>query len=263
MDQAATPEAAQAATARARRAGNLLNTGRFDQALAEYDWLWRHLHHLAPDMAGVRISFTASEIGHLCRQHPPAQDHFERVRDQTEAAIGNSGDAPSLEIRLDWMVLNEIVGQAERSLLWFEGVDLDGLPDAFVDRCIPRLVPPLRRRGRWADIGRLFRQPLARLREDHATMVHASAQKSNRPSFGRMSADDLLRDLFREQTTILYRGLRAAGRGDEAAAVRQEALALDPSPEMRENLPAETGEPGPTPSGGPAIAAATRSIRDV
>jgi hypothetical protein len=121
-------------------------------------------------------------------------------------------------------------------LLWFDRVDPGQLSDASISRCIPRLVPLLRRRGRWAEIGRLFRDPLTKLREDHAIMAEANARTAGRPSFARMSPADLMADLFREQTTILYRGLRAAGRSEEAQSVRDEALRLDDSAEMREAL---------------------------
>jgi hypothetical protein len=95
---------AQAARARARHAGNLLNAGRLEQALIEYDWLWRHVHLDAPSMAGVRVSFMATEMGHLCRQHPAAQEHFEALRDETEAAAEAQGDESNFDTRLDWMV---------------------------------------------------------------------------------------------------------------------------------------------------------------
>jgi hypothetical protein len=51
-----------------------------------------------------------------------------------------------------------------------------------------------------------------------------------------MNPQDLMKDLFREQAHILVRGLRAAGRSDEASAVAHEAQLLDDSVEMREAL---------------------------
>jgi hypothetical protein len=245
MDRPAGPsseedstDAAASARDRARRAGNLLHAERFAEALVEYDWVWRHLHHAAPDMAGVRASFTASEIGLLCRQFATAQLHFEAIRDEVAARLDAGGDGreDAREDRLDWMVLNEIVGQAERTLVWFDQIDVDELAGDFLDRCVPRLVPLLRRRGRWADIGKLFRDPLAKLREDHATMMRANQASAGQRGFRGMSPEDLMKDLFREQTHIVVRGLRAAGRADEATALAREALALDDSAEMREAL---------------------------
>jgi hypothetical protein len=169
------------------------------------------------------------------------------MRDASEAAL-QAGDAG--EARLDWMVLNEIVGQAERTLTWFDAIAVADLPDAFLAQCIPRLVPLLRRRGRWAEIGRLFRDPLAKLREDHATLVRANAASANQRGFRGMSPQDLMNDLFREQTHILVRSLRAAGRSDEAAAIAREALALDDSPEMHDAVAASAATTAPARTNG-------------
>lgn len=248
MNQPPDDDSASAARARARHAGNLLNTGRFDQALVEYDWLWRHLHREAPAMAGVRVSFMAGEMGHLCRQFQPAQAHFEQLRDQTEAIARADTDDSSFETRLDWMVLNEVVGEADRTLAWFEGVDVHALADSVVSCCIPRLVPLLRRRGRWAEIGQLFRDPLAEVRLNHDMVVQSETQLTHMPAAVRQRTDELMKDLFREQSAVLYRGLCAAGRTEEAAAVQREAIRLDPSADMREALvPQPTAHvPGPS-----------------
>jgi hypothetical protein len=240
-------DGATAARAQARRAGNLLHAERWPEALAAYDWVWRHLHHEAPDMAGVRRSFTASEIGVLCRQFAPAQAHFEAIRDAAGVALQAGGD--DLDLRLDWMVLNEIVGQAERTLIWFDRITLADLPDRFVEGSIPRLVPLLRRRGRWAEIGRLFRDPLAKLRADYDAMVQANQASASQRGFRGMSPHDLMKDLFREQTHILVRSLRAAGRSDDAAAIALQALVLDDSPEMGAAVAAASSTPPVHPNG--------------
>jgi hypothetical protein len=41
---------------------------------------------------------------------------------------------------------------------------------------------------------------------------------------------------FRADVSVLYSGLRAAGRPSDAKLVREEALRLDPSDEMRRAL---------------------------
>jgi hypothetical protein len=96
------------------------------------------------------------------------------------------------------------------------------------------LVEPLKARGRWADIGRLYQNPLeelSRAYKSHNELVPLPPAGLPPTTTDALTGGAL--DNFRADVAVLYASLRAAGRISEAKAVRQEALRLDPSEEMR------------------------------
>ena len=98
-------------------AKGMLAAGRNDEATDEFEWLWHNIAGVEPGMTGVRLSFMASEIATLIAAHPPARERFTRVRDQTAAALAAGGDAAT---RLDWMVLNGLLGEDDRTVAWYD-----------------------------------------------------------------------------------------------------------------------------------------------
>jgi hypothetical protein len=216
------------------RAWKSLRTGRFDEALADYEWLWTHIPTDAPDFRGVRVSFLAMYIRQLCELHEPARRRFLQLRDVAAQAADSADDAA--DVRFDWMVLNEIIDEGEASLAWFDRTDLSRLPDQRLNRILERLAPRLIKRGRWRDIGVLQRDPLGKVARYHEIMSTGVAHTANAPEEVRTSAAADLRMHWRHQVQVLYRSLLVADRGDLAAAVCQEALRLDDSPELRSLL---------------------------
>jgi hypothetical protein len=189
----------------------LLGAGLLDDALAEFDWLWRHVEEVDPEMGGVRVSFMAGRIGALCRESLAARLRFRALRDEAEAAARVAG--PSSKARFDWLVLNETLGEEELTLAWIDGVApavRASLPPAFHHLLLRLLFA----RERWSDAGPLITDPLGQI--EHAYLSTAAS--------------------FRAQARAVYRSLRAAGRDAEAAAVKDAALARDRSPAMRAAL---------------------------
>jgi hypothetical protein len=112
--------------------------------------------------------------------------------------------------------LNKALPEPERSVAWLDGLDADqrrALPDGFVDLF---LVPLLLERQRWADAGALIREPLEELgrREVHASITGGPYRR----------------------VAELHRCLIAAGRDQDAAALRDAALQIEDSPAMRNAL---------------------------
>jgi thiol-disulfide isomerase/thioredoxin len=222
-------------------AKSLLQARKLDEALGHYDWLWRNLHRVEPAMSGVRVSFMAGEIQALCQQSPAARRRFSELRDQADAAAGADGEA-GRESRFDWVVLNQALGEVERTLAWFDGIKDDAGYAPLLAQLSHWLVPLLRRHERWADIGRLVQHPLAQLRRDHGVAEKALERV---PEQMRDQLAAAMKHHFRDQAGLLGRALEAAGRAEEAAAVKGEALRLDPSDEMKAAL-AGGGSPLPT-----------------
>ena len=99
---------------RVNGAMKLANQGKHDEAAAEFEWLWDNMANIEPDMYGVRISLLASSIRRLIGKHQPTHLRFTHIRDRT-AMLADTALA-SVRVRLDWIVLNEILGEQERTL---------------------------------------------------------------------------------------------------------------------------------------------------
>jgi len=206
---------------RLRLAQALLHARRLDEAAGEYVWLWHNIARVEPGMRGVRVSFMASAIATLVDQHAGARAQFTAIRDGAEAQAGRDG--ADRDARYDWLVLNEVLGDDERTVAWFDAVKVDAVQADVVEQVAHRLVPKLQQRERWADIGRIYRDPLAELRSAHELIdPEGVAPEMVEQIRGFMT------ESFRKKAALLVTSLRAAGRNEEAAAVETEALRLDP-----------------------------------
>jgi len=204
-----------------------LDDQRYDEATKGYVWLWNNIPGFdgayETGWMGVRQSFMIKDLESLVRSHPPAHAAFSALRDASGTA------APAFDLtdwfgpRIDWLVLNRVLAQEDRTLEWFNSVKADPRYAPVIEHCAILLLAPLKEGQHWADIGRLFANPLATLAE-------------LREFFS-------VEENFREEVVVLYAGLRAAGRRADAKAVREEAVRLDPSDKMRRAL---EQAPGPS-----------------
>jgi len=218
---------------------------RHDEATTEFVWLWENIDRIDPGMEGVRVSFMASNIRELVEKDETARARFAAIRDR--AASLADVDLTTAKLRFDWIVLNEILSEPERTLAWFDGVKADERYALVLDRCAHRLITLLKERGRFGDIGRLYRDPAATLVEDHRARLpppDITAEPSPdvpekvRPHMRKilqMLLDDLPKQVI-EDASFMVTCLLAAGRSVEADAVEREARRIDPSEEMRAAL---------------------------
>ena len=213
-------------------ADRLLNAGKLDEAAAHYLWLWDNIAKVEPGMSGVRVSFMASSIERLVGAHPPARLRFTEVRDRAGAVA--DADPTGAWPRLDWVVLNEILGEQDATLVWFDAVKGAAAAAPIIEKVAQRLIPLLTRHKRWADIGRVYADPVAELVREHELMNVPVPDWVDPEVMTQVSAMMAVR--FRENAALLFAALRAAGRGDEARALEREAARLDPSDEMRTAL---------------------------
>jgi hypothetical protein len=213
----------------------LLRQQDYENATDQFVWLWHNMARISPGMRGVRVSFLASEIRTLVGVHAPARTRFTQLRE--DAGRAAEADPRSRETRFDWGVLNEILGDDARTMAWFEDVKADPNAADVVEGLSRFLQEPLEASGRWADLGRIFTNPLAELTRQHRLIAMPGSPRS-----AMIGADALvtLREFaterFRKTAAMLLGGLRAAGRTREADAVRAEALRLDPSTAMESAL---------------------------
>ena len=215
-------------------AQSLAQSGELDKATEEFAWLWVNSKNV-PSYGGVRGSFMAGEMERLARRHAPAQARFTEFRDEAGAKLaGEKVDPEDLD---DWIVLNGVVGEPEKTLEWFDRVKGDQRWLPLIRRSSFRIEDLLEAKGRWSDIAGMHPDPVEELRRDH-TMLQMSLKMSLPEELRerRTMFQDLERSRFRESAGKLHAVMLAAGREAEAQAVLDEAIKLDDSPEMRVGL---------------------------
>lgn len=213
---------------------------RYDEATKGYVWLWNNIPGFEDayeyGWMGVRQSFMLKPLQSLVSSHPPAHEAFSALRDASGAAAPAFDYTDWFGPRVDWFLLNQVLGQQDRTLEWFDRIKADPRYASVIEHCAWLLLEPLKDSQRWADIGRLYPDPLAALAELHEHVTFGSPQPAARESDSSARLTRYQLERFREDVGILYSGLRAAGRATDAKAVREEALRLDPSEEMRRAL---------------------------
>jgi hypothetical protein len=171
-----------------------------------------------------------SEIGRLIKDHPSARKRFAELRD----ALGAEGvpATATRQVVTDWVALSVTLGEADRVLEWFDGKAdlLDARPE-LEGSLRRRLVPVLMKRGRWADISRLFRDPVGALRQSYFRLEEA--KKHVAPEMVEMLPKmiETLERTIRKDAGLIVASLLAAGRKSEARAVLEEARGLSPGAE--------------------------------
>ena len=230
---------------RLNAAREMLKQGKFEDATLEFEWLWENIDRVDPGMGGVRASFMADNIRELVDKHDAARVRFAGIRDRA-AALADV-DLTMARRRSDWIVLNDVLSEPERTLAWFDEVKNDDRYAFVIDRCSYPLIELLKKRGSFVDIGGLYRDPVATLVKYHHALLpppNVTAEpgpdvpENVRPHMRRimqMLLDDLPKQVI-EDASFMVKCLLAAGRAGDANAVEREARRIDPSEEMRAAL---------------------------
>lgn len=217
--------------ARFVRGQELSGEGDLDGAAEEYLWLWDHAVAQDPSWVGVRGSFLVAALEELVPESAVARRGVAERRAAVEAALGH-GPVPR-ETLVDWLDLNAMLGEAERSVTWFVRA-APGLPPELRAHVELQLAHPLAERGLWRERAWLYPDPLAWVEAQHESVREMLEQAA------ALGAEDARGAAirahagghFRETVARLVRSLRAAGRTQEVAAVVARARVLDPGPEM-------------------------------
>lgn len=198
--------------ARYNLAKQLANSREYEKATEEYLWLWQHMLEFEPSMVGVRSSFMASSIGKLVSAHEPARTAFAELRDEAEQRLETKPDWDDLG---DWIVLNEVLGDEDKTLEWFDRIKQD--PDKLhaASRFTYRIDGLLRERGRWADLGRLYQSPIQEVRNDVYLLQMTLERRKDQPA--DLAASQI--ENFLDTSAQTYAACLAADREDEAQEV--------------------------------------------
>src|SRR6185436_15228865 len=120
-----------------------------------------HVRDDDPQMAGLKKVLSV-QLPPVVAEHAPVRAAFAQLRDATPPDL----DAPNAAKFDDWCYLNVLLGEASHTLAWFdEHRDRPGLTGDVLRRRVEENVGPLLiDAGRWADIGRLYADPIEKLR---------------------------------------------------------------------------------------------------
>ncbi len=217
---------------RYRLARTLLRRDELDEATEEFVWLWDHMLD-EPSMYGVRLSYMVNEMQSLAQRHEPARKAFTKLRDRLNAAI-DSG-RPGSEELIDWVRLNEVIGDQEATLTWYDRIK--GRPSAAAqfERVDRDLFELLIRHERWADAGAFHADPATVIREKIASDEdNALYEKERFDEVERRQTAAYRRQSLREDASTLYAACLAAGREDAAGEVASLLLT------QQDDVPART-----------------------
>ena len=203
-----------------------------EEATIECAWLWQNMERVDPAMKADRVGVLSRFIEWLAGAHPPARARFAELRDA--ALLKADGPPPDHGARLDWVTLNDALGEVRHTVEWFHRVMKDEQSAALLEACAPRLVPLLLERGWWDEILAIYRNPLHELQRSHACIDKHDAEAVAETRPGELREIGL--DNFRRHASVLYGALVAARRTKDADAFRTEALRMDGSDDMRLSL---------------------------
>lgn len=220
VDRTSKDMQAQLQTAR-----ELVFKGKADAATEDFVWLWQNIEYADPSMAGVRVSFLATDMTSLAARHPKAKEAFTALRDEAEKNA--AGRDATLRYRTDWIVLNKVVGDEKRTLAWFdEEKSKDGAAASFAP--IAFLIEPiLIENNRLADLPAIYGDPIASMKlsaslpETYKKTVEARGEEPNEQAIATM------KEQFRQKWSRVYVGYLAAGQDDKAAELAKEFIALE------------------------------------
>jgi thioredoxin 1 len=222
--------------ARMDLARSLATDGKDAEAADEYVWLWNNMLDHNPAMSGVRVSFMAADMERLAAGSEAAKKKFVALRD--EAGDRLKAEKVDREDLSDWLVLNRIVGERQRSIEWFDTIKDEPRWRPMLQSNVMQFEEPLREAGRWADLGRLYQDPMRDLAFRHRVlgMTPEHELPEGLPKAQQVQIRDIPRRLFREGAGNVYAALLAADREEEAAAYAEEARRLDAGPKMLAQL---------------------------
>lgn len=206
-----------------QRARELVAAGKPDEATKEYIAVWE-LMGKDPAMAGARGTFLAHDMQTLASRHAPAREAFTKMRD--EAWVRAQGAAPDVAAVGDWFVLNGVLEEDEKTLVWFDEHKSKSESRSVIDAQHWPLERVLVESERWSDIPLLYPNPEAPITE--------AFELSKKAAESDLRADlvDQAWDAYRERVAILYVGYLAAGKDDGAAALLAKARSLYDKPRL-------------------------------
>ncbi|HBS28838.1 MAG TPA: hypothetical protein DEB06_05180, partial [Phycisphaerales bacterium] len=198
-------------------AKHLLDLGSYDRATDQYVWLWENKHRNRRANGGTIGFFVARGSEQLIGQNEEARHAFVRVRDAIEARL-NQGE-PRADDRADWVTLNGVLGDDDRTLEWFDRVKNDPAMRPEIERCSTDIEALLTERERWADRGRIIGNVDTYVGMRIMTQRMVDSQTARVLDDDAADATAMMRTSFFDEMSRVYGSLLAADRAKEASRV--------------------------------------------
>lgn len=190
--------------------------GQYDLAAEHYLWLWQNMEKQDSNFTGVRTSFLARELQELAKQSPSAKEKLSKLRDEAES------NTP-----LDFVVLNEILDQKDKTIVWYEKIKKDPAQKATIERLSYRLEPLLLSRDMWKEAATMYPDAISELDKRWGFSKAMKAAMRNR--MGNY-------DPFAQGAGRLYAIYLAAGRNSDAKKVAAEAIKKQDTDSVKKEL---------------------------
>src|SRR5262245_14082271 len=175
----------------------LVRMNKLDEATEQYAEFWESSKNEI-GMGGVRGSFLASDMERLAKRHPPALKKFRELRDTLEKTF-TSDTSRDWQAQDDWIVLNDVVGEQARTLEWFDRIKDKADRGEYLKRSSFRIEALLEANERWADLGRLWSDPIGELKQDHAQFEMSRNLGGRFNAEQKKDIEDAQRRNFREK----------------------------------------------------------------
>jgi thiol-disulfide isomerase/thioredoxin len=202
--------------ARHKLAAALARAGNHNDSADHFIWLWQNMEKQDPKFGGVRVSFLAKELENLAKHSPAAKQKLIELRDDAETKNA-----------LDFIVLNDVLGQEDKTLSWYDKVKSDKTQLATLQKYNYRLEPLLIHANKWKDAAVMYPDALAEL--DKRAEFAKVMRETMRSRIGNY-------DPFPQGAGRLYAILLAAGRTADAKKVATAAFKKSDSPEVKKEM---------------------------
>lgn len=208
-------------------AKKLAREGKYEESLKKHLWYHDNALRLDRGQGGVRLSFALSDWAELGRQYPKAMDAMLQIRDkktkEVELGVG------SFDAFHDVFAINHQINQKAKSIELFKFIDKHQPETASI--CFHVVRSELVGNREYAMCSKYITDPLADW-EQIKTMRELNL--SLRKDDPEMKA--FAENTFARETSELIEILTGAGRGDEAAKVKEQVLAVVDNAKIREAI---------------------------
>lgn len=190
------------------------------EALDEYIFLWQKVDKNDKNVAPLRAAMIPSMMKRLLASYPEGKAKVVKLRDEAEKA----GQ------RDDWIVVNAVLGENEKTLDWFDKAKKDPAQKDAIASSSTQLEPVLFLASRWEDAATyLYANPI-----DKVNKMYESAQAMLKGDEQTEVSKEF--DPFPTMVPLIYGAYVGAGRDAEAKQIADECLKLDDTPQMRKVL---------------------------
>jgi thiol-disulfide isomerase/thioredoxin len=191
----------------------LLESKQYAEATEQFDWLWTNYENDNTAFADASHGKVAPSIGELTTVYKPARLRFAKLRDESEN-----------KSRGDWIILNEVLGDQQRTLDWFDHAKDDPSQQGEILKQRHKLETLFEEKNRWKEISMVTPTPLEDLDQLSAGLSQLKPAITERF------------DPLAEKTAILYAAFLQDGKEELANKIARKGLAEENTSRMRERL---------------------------